>query len=340
MFSNNSFSAKGKIMSIKYSIRKFSILMTATILILSACDKVADKVANKVASSTNSSSTSTKNAGSEEEQAIKKMNGYVKAHNGLIGMFYGTNKGLKELLRAYEAQNIPKTTKVDATTRLNLYLNLSTVRNSLDALRTAKELKGSSELAKLEGLADKLLTNGDVLFTKGSDLESYFNSKKYLDDNLGKAKAEHTEFVRLWQTFITDSDAFSNELDVVERTRRIAAVKKLRGEGNNRLAANEEAMLASSEILALFNNKVDFKNPDKIKTADTLALQLEKVTNEIKTENDKIKDDKTTSYTRVFGKMNDFMGAYRTVKSTGDARQFEEMVRHYNTAVGEQRSLR
>lgn len=329
-------------MSRKYSIHKLLILMAATVLVLSACDKVANKVASKVANSSGSSesNSSARSVGSDEEQAIKKMNSYVSAHNGLIGMFYGTNKGLKELLRAYEAQNIPKMTKVDATTRINLYLNLSIVRNSLDALRKAKELKGNSELAKLEGLAAKLLTNGDLLFTKGSDLESYFNSKKYLDDNLGKAKADQAEFVRLWRGFIADSDAFSDELDVVERARRIAAVKKLRGEGNNRLAANEEAMLASSEILALFNSKADFKNPEKIKTADALALQLEKVTNEIKSENDKVKDANATNYTRVYERMNNFMGAYRTVKGTGESRQFEEMVRHYNSAVSEQKSLK
>jgi hypothetical protein len=331
-------------MATKYSLQRLSISIAAALLLLSACgkvaDKVADKVANKASNSTSSSSSSSKSVGSEEEQAIKKMNGYVKSHNGLIGMFYGSNKGLKELLRAYEAQNIPKTTKVDASTRLNLYLSLSTLRNSLDALRSTKDLKGSSEIAKLEGLAAKLLTNGDLLLAKGADLESYFNSKKYLDDNLGKAKADHAEFVRLWQGFIADSDAFSDELDVVERARRIAAVKKLRAEGNNRFAANEEAMLASSEILALFNDKVDLKNPAKIKTADALALQLEKVTNEIKTENEKLKDDKNTSFTRVFEKMNAFMGAYRTVKATGDGRQFEELVRHYNSAVSEQRSLR
>lgn len=310
-------------------------------LTLTACGKKAD-VATPTGkpNSTTSNTSSKKNAGSDEDQAIKKMNGYVSAHNGLIGMFYSSTKGLKGLLRDYEAQNIPKKTTVDANSRIDLYLNLSILKNSLNSLRESKDLKGNSELAKLEELAGKLLTNGDLLLTKGSDLENYFKSKKYLDDNLGKAKAEHTEFVRLWQAFIADADAFSNELDVVERARRIAAVKKLRGEGNNRLAANEEAMLASNEMLALFNSKVDFKNPEKIKTADALALQLEKVTNEIKTENDKVKDDKATSYTRVYEQMNSFMGAYRTVKATGDNRQFDEMVRHYNSAVKEQKSLK
>lgn len=314
------------------------------VLLLSACGKQADVPAGSArpAFGTNTSSTngvSNKSTGTDEEQAIKKMNSYVKSHNGLLGMFYGSNKGLKELLRAYEAQNIPKKTNVDPASSINLYLNLSIVRNSLDDLRIAKDIKGNNELAKLEQIGAKLLTNGDLLLAKGSDLENYFKSKKYLDDNLAKAKTEHVEFIALWQSFIDNSDAFSDELDVVERTRRIAAVKRLRSEGNNRLAANEEAMLASSEILALFNNNGDFKNLEKIKAADALALQLEKVTNEIKIENDKTKDGKSTSYTRVYEQMNSFMGAYRTVKATGESRQFDEMLRHYNSAVREQRSL-
>jgi Protein of unknown function (DUF3829) len=322
---------------------KFNTLLVSAVavMLLSACGKKVDipGLSGKP-SSTTTSSPSRVSIDSDENQAIKKMNGYVSAHNGLIGMFYSSTKGLKGLLQDYEAQNIPKKTKVDANTRLTMYLSLGTLKNSMDALRKSKELKGTSELGKLEVIADRLLTTGDALHTKGSDLKSYFDSKKYLDDNLGKAKTEHTEFVGLWQKLIVESDAFSDELDIVERTRRIAAVKKLRAEGNNRLAANEEAMLASSEILGLFSSKADFKNPEKIKAADALALQLEKLTAEIKTETDKIKDDKTNSYTRVFNKMNDFMGAYRTVKATGEARQFDNMVSAYNTAVGEQKSLR
>lgn len=327
-------------MSMSYKILPLSVACFI-LLLLTACGKEAKTPTDsaKSTSASSNNSLSKKSIGSNEEQAIKKMNAYVKAHNGLIGMFYSTTKGLKGLLKDYEAQNIPQKTKVDANTRLTLYLNVSILKNTLNSLSESKEFKGNGETSKLESIADRMLTNGNLLFVKGSDIENYFKSKKYLEDNLGKAKAEHTEFVRLWQTFIADSDAFSDELDTVERARRIAAIKKLRAEGNNRLAANEEAMLASSEILALFEEKADFKNAAKIQSANTLALQLEKVTNEIKTENDKIQDAKSTSYTRVYEKMNSFMGAYRTVKATGQSREFEEMVRHYNSAVSEQKSL-
>ena len=98
-------------------------------------------------------------------------------------------------------------------------------------------------------------------------------------------------------------------------------------------------MLAASDILNLFSSAADLKNVDKLKSADTLAGQLEKAVAEIKVEADKSSSDNIRQYISVYENLNRFLGEYRSFRSSRDGQPFKDMARYYNEAVDEQRYI-
>ncbi|MGB4811796.1 MAG: DUF3829 domain-containing protein [Methylophilaceae bacterium] len=309
---------------------KFSaIVLTGAVLLSTGCDK-AKEVAGEASTQMTDASSESQNTGSESQSA--KSDAYVKTHNGLIGMFYGQHQGLADLLESYEAQHLSEKAKLETSEPL-LYLNTSMLRNALGTLKEAQAIKPDSKLEKLHGIGAQMLTNGDLLLSKGIELESYFHSKKYLEDGYAKAKAENAGFVKVWTQFNADAELLAAETGKLEHERLLKQIADEKGKGNLRYAAKLQTMVTANDVLDMFKSENDFKDKEKFKVADGLIAELEKSTADINTLKDKEPGMSDSAYTSTFENINNFIGDYRELKGSGRLNSFNEMVRHYNQAL-------
>ncbi len=298
---------------------------------LSACGGAADKNADQSSSATWTGSA----AGyASTVDPTKQYNLYIKAHNDLLGMFYGGTTGMEDLLADYSAQKLDSNaSQFDINREPILYLNTSILRNSLDALRQAQAQPAGGDYAKLEAIGAKMLQNGDALLKQGNDLDAYFKAKKYTEDNMAKGKAENAAFIQRWTQFIADADALGAELNALERRGRADEIKQFEQDGNHRAALRVQALGAANDLISLFEDGADVKNAENMKQADELAKSLEQALTQLKTESDKVQDEDSYRYTRAYDALNVFLGHWRTFKATQDDEAFNDMVEQYNNAI-------
>jgi hypothetical protein len=207
------------------------------------------------------------------------------------------------------------------------------VRNSVQALQESARHKGSPDHAKIEAIAQRMETNGSELLKLGITLQSYFRSKKYIEDELALAREQDAEFLRRWQQFIDDHDQLGEEISVVERMDRIASIAQYRAQGKNLQAATSESMLYASDLIDVFDEPADFKDPEKVKAGDTIVQKLERASEEMRAETEKLSINEGRSHFSVYERLVQLMGSYRELKRSRGREKFESMVEYYNYAI-------
>lgn len=318
------------------SARKVLAVAVVTAMVLAACGKTGTGTDRGAAVVGDNASVDAPDA---DQQGAEKINAYTKAYNDMVGMFYGSTKGLDNLLEAYKAQNIAGMTSVGADTRLVVYLNTSMLRNSLGNLKKGLALSGGADTAKVDDVVKRMVANGEALFKQATDLDGYIDSKKYLEDNLAKGKAMEPEFVQRWTQLNRDFDALSDELDAIERANRTKVLARLKADGDTVWVDIKQGTYAANDLLALFEKASDFKDAGKMAQADALAKQIEDSATSIKAQLD-AKADGEQQYEEMgaYEDMMSLLGTYRQIKAGGDASQFDEMVRQYNQLIDRDRS--
>lgn len=317
------------------SAGKVWVMVVAAAMTLVACDKT-DPRTDAGAGAGESAGVETVDA---EQRSVEKVNAYTKGYNDMAGMFYGSTKGLDGLLEDYKAQDIAGMTSANADTRLVVYLNTSMLRNSLGNLKKGLALSGGADTAKVDQVVEKMVANGEVLFKQATDLDGYIDSKKYLEDNLAKAKAMDAEFTRRWAQLDGDFDALSDELDAIERANRTKVLARLQADGQTTWVDIKKGTYAANDLLALFDKASDFEDAGKMKQADALAKQVEDSATRIKAQLDaKTDGEQHGEEMGAYDDMMSLLGAYRQIKAGGDTGQFDEMVRQYNELIDRDRS--
>ncbi len=272
-----------------------------------------------------------KAAAYDNASAIKKYNAYVSAFNSVNSMFYGSTKGMVDLMAEYRSQRLG--TKTSTWREPILFLNTSMVRNSVQALQESARHKGSLDHAKIEAIAQRMVTNGSELLKLGIKLQSYFRSKKYVEDELALAREQDAEFLRRWQQFIDDHDQLGEEISVVERMDRIASIAQYRAQGKNLQAATSESMLYASDLIDVFDEPADFKDQEKVKTGDAIVQRLEKASEELRAETEKLSINEGRRHFSVYERLVQLIGSYRELKRSRGREKFESMVEYYNHAI-------
>ena len=319
---------------------QYTALACALVLALSACKDSSntDSTATTTASSTQASQPQR-----AEEQPIAPQNEankqaaynkYVGAHNSVAGMFHGSIQGVDALLEAYQAQDLSNGDgKVNKNIGPRLYLNTTMLGNMIRDLQAAQNLPVGGDMAALEAAATKLLDSSQALLKQGEDLNAYFESKKFLDDQYAKVKAENEGFVKQWTQFNQDYAAFSTQLDEAERQERLQNIAAFTKEGKLREAASETVFLEAGAVLKLIGQPEDLKNAEKMAKADEHMQKLDAALTQLKTQNDQINDAESSSFKTTLGYFNQFSGNWRELKANQDASKFNEMVENYNFAV-------
>ncbi len=300
-------------------------------LLLSACGGGADAANNDEQQQTQTQSEdSGEDAGSSAEaKQAEAYNEYVSAHNNIVGMFYGSTKGLEPLLAQYKRQKLSTATPKDPI----MYLNTSMLRNMLGNLDSASKIKVGGDFAALEAAAGKLFATGTQLKQQADDLEAYFKSKKFMDDGYAKTKADNAAFEHQWEKFNAEYEVFNVELGKVEKAQRLASIERFSKAGQLREAAQEKALMSANEILELINSPADINNADKMAQADAQVKTLEAALAELNAANGKTKDSDSYKFEGTFDNLTAFTGYWREMKANKDPSRYENMVDSYNSAV-------
>ncbi len=268
----------------------------------------------------------------EAEDSDDKYNAYVKAYNALNGMFYGSTKGMPDLLEKYKSQRLGS--RSGSGRDPIRYLNTSKLRNHIEALRAGVAIKEVGPYAKLDEAAKKMFANSAPLHKLSVQYEDYLDSKKYLDDDFAKGREMDGPFIKGWEQLIRDHDAFGDAISVAERIQRVATIAAERTAGQHLMAATREAMLSASDLIDVFSQASDFGDAAKVKASEPLVAQLEKALKEIR-ERTQPETRETYRHTLVADYMAQILGAYRSMKNARRASDsdFTNMIDRYNSAV-------
>lgn len=315
-------------------------LATSTALLLSACGKNNNPTPKENTSSENTSSAiPTKTAApmptsapavkkenaDQDKNFTAKLNAYTEGYNKLIGTF-----GLPETRQKYFAQNISSKSPTD-----NIFITVGWIHLAMNELKRGRALS-STQLEELDQAADQLISTLDKLTTQLNAIEIYYKSKAYKDDNLAKGKAQDPEIRANFDASVASMEKFNSVLSREQKKRNMQVLAKLKEEGNLLGYGTKLALQQGEELLSLFANEADIKNPEKYQQADQLIVQLEKTLAEQREQYAaaKAKNERPDSWHESAASyLTSLVGSYRDMKQSKKTKDFNEMVSNYNKAV-------
>ena len=264
-----------------------------------------------------------------------KYNAYVRAFNALNGMFYGSTKGMSDLLDKFKGQRLENRTGSSGSNVI-MYLNTSMFRNSFEAMNAGVKISESGPYCELDSLVRAIHPNFAQLFKTATALESYLKTKKFIDDDFQLGRELSQQMTTQWTQVIADYDSLSNALDQAERIQRQRSIVALRKSGDNLLAAVHESMYYSNGLLELVQSESGLKNAETLKKSEQVLKLLEAAVNEIRELSAKdSKDHDLRRITYIAQYMDTIIGQYREAKNSffggGDAKT--RMVEAYNSAI-------
>lgn len=264
-----------------------------------------------------------------------KYNAYVRAFNALTGMFYGSAKGMPDLLDKFKGQRL-ESRSGSSGSGVILYLNTSMFRNSVEAMSAGVKISDSGPYCELDTLARAIHPNFLQLFKTATTLESYIKTKKFMDDDFQLGRELGQQMTAQWTQVIVDYDHLSDALDQAERIQRQRSIVALRKSGENLLAAVHESMYYSNGLLELVQSEGGLKNAETLKKSEQVLKLLEAAVNEIRELSGKDNPDhdlRRIAYIAQY--MDTIIGQYREAKNSffggGDAKN--RMVEAYNSAI-------
>ena len=310
--------------------------LLATSILLAACEKnaaetsaaaneavaLAEPAAGSVAAKADA-------AEAADEQTSFKLNGYTEAYNKLIGTF-----GLPETYESYVKNNIPK-----QTAKSSISITDGWIEDALNLFKQARALPTGGPEA-LEQSADKLITALDKLVVQLKALTIYYESKAYKDDNLARGKSEDASLRASFEASTAAMTAFNGALGQEQKKRGVETLARLKASGDLLGYNSKVALGRGEELINLFQNERDMKNAAKYVEGDALVAELEKTLVEQRAlyaaAKDKAKDKEAQpeyGHESMASSLVSLVGAYRSLKQSRQARDYDEMIKEYNRAV-------
>lgn len=280
-------------------------LIVAATLSLSACDKAPF-------------STNASNSGaSEVSDTGGQLEGYIEAHNRLIGTF-----GYYEKSENYRKANV-----AHASTDDQFLVSDGWISKGIDALKEARTKSGASP--DLNAAADVLIASLTKVDTHLTNLATYYDSKKFLEDNLARGKREDPQILAELAAADKDMDSFNRllERDIAKRDQVV--LEKLKSDGNLLAYNIKLALMHSNALISTFNSTEDLRNPAIFTRADAEVTVIENAINDAHQQAAKAgKKDPSE-----LDALTTMIGYYRSLKKKHEAYNAEGMMRNYNTAV-------
>ena len=301
-------------------------LTTSALLALAACGKGAEAPATV---DVNAPATGTAAAPAGEartgQQATAKLNAYTAGYNKLIGTF-----GLPETQERYFKANIPARKATDSVSITDGWVD-----QGLEQFKQGRALPAGG-LEALDTAADQLITPLDKLVTQLKALDVYYSSKAYKDDNLAKGKAQDAELRQLFTSTTAALKNFNTALGVEQKKRGAEALASLKASGDMLSYDTQLALQKGEELISVFTDEADIGNPAKYQQADALVATLEATLADQRTQYNAAKAKKPApdyGHESANGSLVSLVGAYREMKQSKKASDYNSMVKYYNSAV-------
>lgn len=306
-------------------------LMTASAILLAACDKSAStdgapaNASSAAAPSASEAQPKESSGAPDDEKYNAKLNAYTEAYNKLIGSF-----GLPETRKSYFDKEIAqKTAKAD------IFISQGWLDQALAAFKKGRALPPAG-LDELDTSADQLISALEKLTAQLKELDLYYKAKAYKEDNLAKGKEQDPIVRASFDAGTSAMEKFNEVLTREHKKRDAALLAQLKASGNLRAYSIKLGLQQAQEIINLFKDEDDVKNPEKYKQGDALVAELEKTLAEQRKLHDAMqsKDANFMNHESVTDNLTSLVGAYRQLKESKRGNDFNQMVNKYNSAVG------
>jgi hypothetical protein len=295
-----------------------ALLLGAALTGLAACNQLGlPGTGNSSSSTTTTTETSSMSSNAADNAAGKKLDTYVEAHNTFVGSF-----GFEEKAANYRNSDI-----AHASTNGMFSVDAGWIDQGVKKLTAAHAMSGGSP--DLDAAAGALIASMGKAQTHLASLETYYESKKYLDDKLARGKAENAEMLAELDAAEADFKKFGALLDVALDKRDEVVLDKLKDSGDLRQYNNKLALIHAKKLVDLFNGPDDAKNPALFVKGDAEIAIIEKAIADGHQEAAKQgKSDPT-----AFSELTSMIGEYRTFKQDHDVSDLKSMVNDYNMAI-------
>ncbi|WP_309958114.1 DUF3829 domain-containing protein [Variovorax sp. 3319] len=260
----------------------------------------------------------------DAQSTVKKMNAYTEGFNKLSDSF-----GLRDTMKRYFDVNVPARSAKD-----DIGVGAGWIAQAVPALKQGRAIKAADTEA-LDAQADTLIEAIDRLVSLMREIEPYFTSKAYKTDNLAKGMAQDILIRQAFKDSHDAYEAFEKGLEEVHRRSVDAEIAALNAQGNRKMYAARLGMQQAKDVIGSFNDGASLRNADSYAKADRLVSGLEStLTLQREVEKTLPENAIRINYRQLTDSLTTMVGEYRSLKESRDAARFNQMVRHFNVAVG------
>ena len=286
-------------------------------------------------------SASAADASGTSAASTERFNAYVHVHDRLAG-----GAGLGSTRESYERAVMDAQHKGASVT-----FSAGWIDDGIKQLKEANALPGDPFPA-LDAAAARLLVALEPLQARLLELDVYYKSKTYLDDDFTKAKARYASTLALFNVAAEADDAFDQELEKVDATVKAARLETLKASGDMLAYDLALAMGQGKQLLAAVRDAVVAANQAKTKKqpaaaridftrSDPLLQALEKTLVDARAEHAKKKAAADPTLTganyseqaSALDALTDMVGMYRSFKASRSEHDVDSFFRAYNSAV-------
>lgn len=267
----------------------------------------------------------------DAEAEAAKLNHYVEGYNRLLGTF-----GLAEEYALYSAQKIAGKTVKDRFSVAVGWIDLGA-----EDLKAARAAAGGG-LEELDAVGDRFIPAIGRLVDRLKGLDTYYKTRAYLEDNLARGKKEDPLALADFKDNLAMLDALHVALDKAIARRDEAELADLKRSGDGVGYDGGLALQKSKALIGLFADAKDMRDAARLKQGDELVALIEPALADLhkqlaaaKAGKDESHGMRDSFYDSVADRLESLVGAYRAMKRSGAAADFNAMVEAYNGAVEE-----
>lgn len=307
---------------------KTIILATTLSVLLVGCDKMSDQLKNGASEARNLV------ASAPERQTESKLSAYTIGYNKLLDTF-----GLTETAERYFKEDIAHQSPTDSISVTDGWLE-----QAHTLLVKARAMPGGA--ADVNQAADKLIGSLDAVMKRLAGLKIYYDSKAYKDDGLKRGKSEDAAMIAEFKGAIDAMKQFGGLLDRERKIATVADLARMKAKGDMLSYNTKLALQQTEQLISLFEGEAALRDAAVFAKADAQLAVLEKTLADQRTElaSAKAKASATDrvdyNFEQVGDRLTSVVGDYRDMKQSRDVDDYNDMVKHYNDAIGSANDIR
>lgn len=288
-------------------------LLSAILLLftLSACD-----------SSTEQAGQAQAEAPSNADASLQQK---LNANTGAFNVLIAPGSGLAAYAGGYDQRNIPEAI---ASQTISLQALPVSFENALGTLREAREIDGGELTAALDASIDRLIPALDTALSQWRQIEPYYNSRAYRNDDLAKGKAAHEPLVAALADGVAALSDMQEALSVIQRQRTEARIAALTDAGHTA----EASVLSAMHTADAFVTAVSMGN---IEEATRLAPDFERALEEMRSNEEQYTGPEhgKVLYGVLAGTLTRVIGSWRDYEASKDEFNLNTLIDTYNSAI-------